>query len=60
MQHCYRETNQATDFLAKLGHNQLDPFVHYVSPPFGVMEVLADDASGILYTRTTQGVTGFT
>ena len=57
LQHCFRKTNCAADFLAKLGHSQLDHFVYYVSPPFGVMEVLTIDAIGVLYTRTTRGVT---
>ncbi|KAK9996367.1 hypothetical protein SO802_021053 [Lithocarpus litseifolius] len=45
LQHCYRETNKVADFLAKLGHRQSDPFVYYVTPPFGIMEALSDDAS---------------
>jgi len=47
----------AADFLAKLGHSQLDCFVYYVSPPFDVMEVLTNYATGVLYTQTIRGVT---
>ena len=32
-------------------------FKHSNVPPFGIMEILADDASAVLYTRTTQVVT---
>ena len=34
LQHCYRETNKAVDFLAKLGHSLSEPFVYYMTPPF--------------------------
>lgn len=57
LQDYFKETNRAADFLAKLGHSQLDPFVYYVSPPFGIMEVLTNDANGVLYTQTTRDVT---
>ena len=58
LQHCYRETNKVTDFLAKLGHRQSDPFVYYVTPPFGIMvlmEALSDDTNAVLYNRTIRG-----
>ena len=32
LQHCYRETNKAADFLAKLGHSLAEPFVYYMTP----------------------------
>lgn len=32
-------------------------FKHSNVPPFGSMEILADDASVVLYTRTTRVVT---
>ena len=57
LQHCYRETNKVVDFLVKLGRRQSDPFVYYVTPPFGIMEALSDDANAILYNQTTRIVT---
>ena len=57
LQHCYRETNKAADFLAKLGHSLSEPFVYYVTPPFGIMEVLSNYANAILYNRATRVVT---
>ena len=38
---------KAADFLAKLGNRQSDFFVYYVTPPFGSMEVLSDDANAV-------------
>ena len=55
LQHCYKETNKVADFLAKLGHRQSDPFVYYVTPPFGIMEALSDDTNAVLYNRTIRG-----
>ena len=57
LQHCYRETNKVADFLAKLGHRQSDPFVYYVTPPFGILEALSNDANAVLYNRVTRVVT---
>ena len=31
LQHHYKETNKPADFLTKLGHNQSNPFVYYVT-----------------------------
>ena len=57
LQHCYRETNKAIDFLAKLGHSLSEPFVYYMTPHFGIMEVLSNDANAVLYNRVTRVVT---
>ena len=50
---------QSADFLAKLGHCLSEPFVYYMTPPppFGIMEVLSNDANAILYNRATWVVT---
>ena len=57
LQHCYRETNKAANFLAKLGHSLSEPFVYYVTPTFGIMEALSNDANAVLYNWTTRVVT---
>ena len=57
LQHCYRETNKAADFLAKLRHSLSEPFVYYMTPPFGIMEVLSNDANAVLYNRASRVVT---
>lgn len=47
MQHCYRETNRATDLLRSLERCQIEPFVSYVTPPFVFMEALDYDSNAV-------------
>ena len=57
LQHCYRETNKAADFHAKLGRSLSKPFVYYMTPPFGITEVLSNDANAVFYKRASRVVT---
>jgi len=57
LQHCYKETNKPTDFLTKLGHNQSNPFVYYVTPTFDITEVLSTDSNAVICPRLTRALT---
>ena len=43
--------------MASLGHSLFEPFVYYMTPPFGIMEVLSNDANAVLYNRASRVVT---
>ena len=47
VQHCYRETNRATDLLANIGRYQDEPFISFVNPPFVVLEALEYDSNDV-------------
>ena len=49
--HVYKEGNQATDFLAKLGvSSSIDDYV-WDEPPLGLKLILLADVSGTLHMR---------
>ena len=50
-EHCYRESNQAADFLAKIGSLQSSAFVIFEAPPDPLRKILAVDNLCVAWPR---------
>ena len=51
VEHCYRESNQAVDFLANLGTTQSTASVIFEVPPVSLRKILIVDNSCVVWPR---------